>query len=418
MDAFFHAAAANTQAEYLASDWLAILEPRGAAGLCWQVGENEWWVGSRRGERVVLGESLIVFGKLRMRGEDRNVLASLATLMAAWLQRMERFAATSRRAQSERKTLRASMRDVRARELVGTSPAMVRVRELVRTVAPHLTSVAIFGESGTGKELVARMLHDDSGRSGPFMAMNCSALSPSLVDAELFGHARGAFTGAESERRGLLLAATDGTLFLDEVAELSLDAQARLLRALEARRIRAIGAEVEEEFNARVVCATHRDLKECVRMGRFREDLYYRLVRFEIQVPPLRERSGDIPALVEQCLRRFAAEQGRSIPRIDEGVLRKMSAMAWPGNVRQLQNEVERALLMSDAHLRWTAPEVETTPDGTLASIVRAALVDALVACRGRVYGEHGAAKRLGIPPSTLQAKMTKHVIERTDYTD
>lgn len=412
---FFAAASNATRPDALASQWLLELESRGARGLALRVGEHEWVVGARVGASHPLG-ALTVRGPLKMSAAERAVLGDLANLMSVWLHRFERFSATSRRAQTERVALRADLAAVVPDgTLVGTSPAMRRVRDLIAVVAPHDTTVAISGESGTGKELVARALHRLSKREGPFVAINCGALPPTLLEAELFGHVKGAFTGADRARMGLLRAAGEGTVFLDEVAELSLDAQARLLRVLQEHRVRAVGAEVDEPFAARVVSATHRDLRARVESGSFREDLFYRLTPFPIHVPPLRDRRQDIPALVEVTLRRLAATQRRSVPTISPEVALALRQHLWRGNVRELQNELERAMLMSGDELRWSAAASSATAE-TFDEIVRQALVDALTRTEGRIYGSRGAARLLDLPPSTLQTKMKKHGLTREDF--
>jgi DNA-binding NtrC family response regulator len=229
--------------------------------------------------------------------------------------------------------------------IIGTSPAMRQLVESIQRVAPSSCVVSILGESGTGKELVARALHACSPRAGqPFIPLNCAALSPAVMESELFGHAKGAFTGAEAERKGAFLEAHGGTLFLDEVGELPLELQAKLLRVLESGEVKPVGADRPRQVNVRVVAATHRDLLSWVREGRFREDLYYRLGIMPLVLPPLRSRRGDIPALAEHFMR-VHAPQGQVV-KFTSAALERLKEHAWPGNVRELRNVVWRGLLV------------------------------------------------------------------------
>lgn len=232
--------------------------------------------------------------------------------------------------------------------LLGTSDAITRVRELIARIAPSDATVLIQGESGTGKELCARMLHDQSLRSsGPFVAVNCGALPSELLESELFGHVRGAFTGAINNKQGLFTAASGGTLFLDEIGESSLAVQVKLLRVLQERRFARVGSTQEEEADVRVLAATNRDLRTLVAEGRFREDLFYRLHVVPLSVPPLRERKSDIPFLSTVFLERSAARHGLPTPRLSRDAMDALLAHPWPGNVRELANVMEAALLMS-----------------------------------------------------------------------
>ena len=232
--------------------------------------------------------------------------------------------------------------------MVGHSPAVRAVFELVEKVAPSRTTVLITGESGTGKELVARAVHARSPRTDkPFVPVNCGAIPEGLIESELFGHAKGAFTGAQGAKIGLFQAAQGGTLFLDEVGELPPGMQVKLLRAIQERTIRPVGENTDVEVDVRLVAATNRDLAEDVRSGRFREDLYYRLNVIQIRVPPLRERREDVLPLAEHFLRRFAAEHGRSAPRLTAEAMRRLDDHPFAGNVRELENLIERAMALS-----------------------------------------------------------------------
>jgi two-component system NtrC family response regulator len=249
--------------------------------------------------------------------------------------------------------LRALERRVRraegATQLVGTSTGLEKVRRLIARVAASEATVLVRGETGTGKELVARAIHEGSPRAdGPLVAVNCGALPEHLVESELFGHRRGAFTGADEHRAGLFEVADGGTLFLDEVGELPRALQSRLLRALESGEIRRVGDNQPITVDVRVVCATHRSLEDMVRAGEFREDLLFRINTFEISIPPLRERRDDIPVLVEHFVRRARPQATTDGPVADAETLAALSAHAWPGNIRELANVVEHALVLCD----------------------------------------------------------------------
>ncbi len=252
-----------------------------------------------------------------------------------------------RRLSEEVKRLRATQRP-QVEELAGESEAMRRLRELVARVAPHDSPVLILGETGAGKERVARALHRLGLRpAGPFVALNCAALPEHLIESELFGHARGAFTDARAARTGLLVHANGGTLFLDEIGELPLGLQPKLLRALQEQRVRPVGGEQEVTFDARVVAATNRDIESAVEDGRFREDLFFRLDVLRIDVPPLRSRGGDVLLLAQQFLAERAARAGKPITGISRAAAEKLLQYVWPGNVRELQNCIERALALT-----------------------------------------------------------------------
>lgn len=249
--------------------------------------------------------------------------------------------------------------------LVGETAAMRRVKTLARKVAPTRSNVLITGESGTGKELVARALHDlGPNPDSPFLAVNCAAIPADLLENQLFGHVRGAFTGADRDHAGLFVAAADGTLFLDEIGEIPPTTQAKLLRAIEAKEVLPIGATRATHVKARVVAATNRDLEAEAGAGRFRADLYYRLNVVSIALPPLRERPEDIPRLVERLLAKHARRLGRRAPTVDAGLMAKLRARPWKGNVRELENALERAVILAEGpRLRledlWPGPGPE-----------------------------------------------------------
>lgn len=331
------------------------------------------------------------------------------------------------RLRSENALLRQQLAQSRDRELLGESPAIKKLLEDIGKVAPARASILVCGESGVGKELVARALHQTSPRAGgPLVVVNCAAFPEALLESELFGHERGAFTGAVERKQGLLEVADGGTLFLDEIGEFPLSLQPKLLRALQDRRFRRIGGTLELESDVRLVAATNRDLSALIAVGKFREDLYYRLNVVTLHVPPLRERVQDIPLLALHFLRRFAQEMGRSIHGIGPDALRMLQNHDWPGNVRELQNVIERGVLFcsGDTLLAEHLPEAlsgrSLAPDSALPSdldsgrplpelleqVERDLICKALVQARG-VQAQ--AADLLGISRSNLQYKLKKH---------
>jgi len=284
--------------------------------------------------------------------------------------------------------------------LAGRAPAMIELYKEIARVAPSRSTVLVTGESGTGKELVARSLHKHSKRSsGPFVAVNCGALTETLLEAELFGHVRGAFTGAASDRRGMWEEAEGGTLFLDEVGETSPAMQVKLLRALQEGEVRRVGAPRPVRVDVRVLAATNRDLEEEVSVGRFREDLFYRLSVITLRVPPLRERRGDIPLLAERFLRAAAQRAGRRL-RLSEAALARLITYAWPGNVRELESAVEYAAL----HARGAEVEPEELPAKLQPSGARA---------RGAAASPALAALYADLPTlDELERRYLLHVLE------
>jgi two-component system response regulator PilR (NtrC family) len=315
----------------------------------------------------------------------------------------------------------------RLASLLGKSPQMERIFDLIRKIHSTRTSVLITGESGTGKELVARALHTEGNRAQqPFVAVNCGAIPESLMESELFGHVKGAFTGAASDKVGLFQQAHRGTLFLDEIGELSLNLQVKLLRALQERRIKPVGGTGELEVDVRVVTATNRELEQEVELGAFRSDLYYRLNVIEIRLPPLRQRPDDIPLLVDHFVRRFAAEQGKSITGLTPEASRVLCQYDFPGNVRELENIIEHAVTMTDGaridvgnlpRLRQSAPvgAPSATPgtlpsegidlDRVLSDYERSIVERALAQCGGV---RKRAAQLLGISFRSLRYRLTK----------
>jgi two-component system response regulator PilR (NtrC family) len=250
---------------------------------------------------------------------------------------------------SENARLRSELRsERRERQLVGTSPRMQQVYELIGRIAATKTNVLIVGESGTGKELVARAIHKESDRAeAPFVALNCGAIPENLLESELFGHVKGAFTGAVGNKPGLFESADGGTLFLDEVGELSLPLQVKILRAIQEKTIRRVGGNSDRRVDARILAATNRRLEDEVAAGRFREDLYYRLNVIQLQLPPLRERMEDLPLLVHHFVEKYARELGKPVRGVVDEAMALLRAHAWPGNVRELENGIERAVALS-----------------------------------------------------------------------
>jgi formate hydrogenlyase transcriptional activator len=304
-------------------------------------------------------------------------------------------------------------------EIIGESPAMRRVLEQVSLVARADTTVLIRGESGTGKELIARALHAGSGRRFlPIVVVNCGALSEGIIESELFGHEKGAFTGAHYRRKGKLEMADGGTLFLDEIGDISLKTQVDLLRVLEERKIVRVGGNVEIPVDFRLVAATNRGLESMVAEGKFREDLYYRLNVFPIQLPALRDRPEDIPSLVRYLVERYAEKAGKKVRTIDDRTLELLRAYDWPGNVRELQNVIERAVILADGEAfsvdeAWLRGNDRLGNQGSRiptrdseAAQERERIEAALAASQGTVSGPSGAAARLGIPRQTLESRI------------
>ncbi|MCA9737694.1 MAG: sigma-54-dependent Fis family transcriptional regulator, partial [Gemmatimonadetes bacterium] len=272
----------------------------------------------------------------------------------------------------ENESLRLRVGPTAVQRIVGESPAVRRIFAQIERVAPTEASVLITGESGTGKELLARAVHEASARrSGPFVPVDCAALPEGLLESELYGHEKGAFTGAVGRREGLIASANGGTLFLDEIGEMPLALQAKLLRALEERQVRSVGSSRYQPIDVRMIAATNVDLAEEVDRGSFRGDLYYRLNVVHFELPPLRERAGDVPLLVQRFVERFARESGRKLPHLEPGFLATLEAYAWPGNVRQLRNAIERAVILDqDGRLGVDdlPPEVTAAAGGPAAS--------------------------------------------------
>jgi len=309
-------------------------------------------------------------------------------------------------------------------EIVGGSAALRRVLKEVETVAPTGSTVLIRGETGTGKELIARALHELSPRRGrTFVKLNCAAIPTGLLESELFGHEKGAFTGAISQKAGRFELAHQGTLFLDEVGDIPPELQAKLLRVLQEQEFERLGGTKTIKVDVRLVAATHRDLARMVADGRFREDLYYRLNVFPVVLPPLRERLDDIPRLVRHFTQRFARRMGRRIEAIPSAVMEAMVRYPWPGNIRELQNVIERAVILSpgpslqvplgDLQPAPAQAQVPAAAPGTLADAERDHILGVLRETGWVLGGPNGAAARLGMKRTTLQSKIKKLGISR-----
>ena len=341
--------------------------------------------------------------------------------------------------------------DMNFENIVGNSPTLKHVLELVETVAPNDSTVLLLGETGTGKELIARAIHDRSRRKDrTFVKMNCAAIPTGLLESELFGHEKGAFTGAIAQKVGRLELADQGTLFLDEVGDIPIEIQPKLLRALQEREFERLGSTHTRKVNMRLVAATNRDLEKMIAAKEFRSDLYYRLNVFPIRIPPLRERKEDIPLLVSYFVQKFAKQMQKKIEAISPAVMKGLTAWEWPGNIRELENFIERAVILTrgrslEAPLgelrrvsaQETAPVGEGAGQRDIARIVKETLdaingnrhpkderaqkqreeiIHALTESKGRVGGVDGAAARMGINRTTLLSRMRKFGIESSRY--
>jgi formate hydrogenlyase transcriptional activator len=330
------------------------------------------------------------------------------------------------RTRSENLALREQIdRNSMFEDIVGSSEALRRVLRQITKVAPSDSTVLILGETGTGKELIARAIHKRSGRAErAFIAVNCAAIPPSLISSELFGHEKGAFTGATHQRLGRFEAANGGTVFLDEVGDLPPDTQIALLRVLQEREIERVGSNKPISVDVRVLAATHRDLNALVAEDKFREDLLYRLIVVPIEIPPLRERPADVSLLVEYFIDRFAKRAGKKFRTIDKKSLKLFEGYNWPGNVRELQNVIERAVILSEGEtfsveeswLKRELPPKFARPEplnGVLVKQEKQMIEAALAESNGRISGLTGAAAKLGLPSRTLDSKITRLKINK-----
>jgi transcriptional regulator with GAF, ATPase, and Fis domain len=307
-------------------------------------------------------------------------------------------------------------------KVIGKSPALQAVLEQVERVAPTNATVLIQGETGTGKELIAQAIHDTGSRRGrPFVKLNCAAIPLDLLESELFGHERGAFTGAIAQKIGRFQLADKGTLFLDEVGDIPLALQPKLLRVLQEQQFERLGSTRTHQVDVRLVAATNRDLTEMVERRQFRSDLYYRLNVFPVLLPPLRERREDIPALVGHFVELFGHRMGRQIEHIPPEMMSALSSYQWPGNIRELQNLIERAVILSnDGVLHDPLPTTEAvgvfSPPTTPKDSERALILQTLQAVGWVIGGAKGAATRLGLKRTTLISRMSRMGISRPPF--
>jgi PAS domain S-box-containing protein len=321
-------------------------------------------------------------------------------------------------------------------EIIGASPVLLKVLDDVGRVAPTEATVLIAGETGTGKELIARAIHSASRRADrPFIKLNCAALPSGLVESELFGHEKGAFSGAQARREGRFELANGGTIFLDEIGELSLEVQAKLLRVLQEQEFERVGSSTTMKVDVRIVAATNRDLRKAVRDREFRDDLYYRLNVFPVELPPLRNRTEDIPLLVQFFVQKYAARVGRRVDSVEPETMAALCRYPWPGNIRELENLVERALILNTGQVLQMAPELlaihpplrvpppaPMPPPAAAIDLERTGLHDVqrehilrvLNATRWVIEGDSGAAIKLGMKPATLRHRMKKLGIARS----
>jgi formate hydrogenlyase transcriptional activator len=358
--------------------------------------------------------------------ELRTVLGQIIETATRHMTVVQRVADLSRRAHVESRELRASLERLDPQtDVVARSPAMRAALERAQRVAAYPTTVLLTGESGSGKEVLAREIHRRSPRGHrPMLQLNCGAIPESLIESELFGHERGAFTGADRVHVGLFERAHRGTLFLDEVGELPLGAQVKLLRVLQERQIRRVGGTAVIDVDVRLIAATNRNLAAMVGGGTFREDLYYRLDVFSIRVPPLRERRGDLAPLVSALIEQLAQRLGIQPPLVTRAALARLEAYDWPGNVRELMNVLETAMILGGGRSLELPEELARRTNRKSSDVaaprfehaMRKTIEESLRATRGKIYGVEGAAARLGLKPGTLQSKMKKLGIRREDF--
>jgi formate hydrogenlyase transcriptional activator len=312
------------------------------------------------------------------------------------------------------------------KDIIGNSSGLQKVLEQLAIVAPTDATVLLHGETGTGKELIARAIHDlSSRRNRNFVRMNCAAIPSGLLESELFGHEKGAFTGALMQRKGRFELADGSSLFLDEIGDISLELQPKLLRAVQEQEFERLGSARTIQVSVRMIAATHRNLEDMIEDGGFREDLFYRLNVFPIEIPPLRERREDIPLLVNYFVSKLARRMGREINSVPSHVMTVLMDNDWKGNIRELANFIERAVILTRGEaleLPITAPRTcRSVPacvasNSTLRDAERGVIGEALRATAGRIAGNGGAAERLGLKRTTLQNKMRRLNIARSDY--
>jgi len=325
--------------------------------------------------------------------------------------------------ESERNYLREEIaQEHNFENIIGKSGALLETIKKVRKVAPTDSTVLLLGETGTGKELIARAIHQMSSRKdAPLIKVNCASLPSTLIESELFGHEKGAFTGAHVRRKGRFELADGATLFLDEIGELPLEAQAKLLTVLEYGEFERVGSSHTIKVDVRIIVATNRDLEKEVKSGNFRQDLWYRLNVFSIKMPPLRQRKEDIPLLVNWVLNKFCKQLGKQIDSVPSDTMKALEMYPWPGNIRELQNVIERSIINTQGHVLRLADALEINqnelfsegPGKTMAEMEREYMVKILKDTHWKIEGKHGAAKVLALPPSTLRARIKKLGVRR-----
>jgi len=360
--------------------------------------------------------------------EDLDILSQISAQISLALDNAlayGRLSASRNRLEDERLYLESEIRaEYNFEDLVGKSPALRKVLDQVEIVAPTGSTVLLRGETGTGKELIARAIHSHSPRRDrTFVRLNCAAIPSGLVESELFGHEKGAFTGALMQKRGRFELADHGTLFLDEIGDISPELQPKLLRALQEQEFERLGSNKTIHVDVRLIAATHRDLSLMIRKNQFREDLFYRLNVFPIEIPPLRERREDIPLLVHYFVSRLSRLMQKRIKSIPKPAMDALTNSPWPGNVRELENFIERAVILTQgdelnvpmAELKKSAAR-NAAPVSTFHEAERQAIIEALKAASGRISGRGAAAERLGLKRTTLQNKMRRLNIAKADY--
>ena len=398
---------------------------------------------------VSMGQSIGTFAvwsetQNRYSESDAELLREVANQVALAIANMksyEEIASLKARLEKENVYLQEEIRtEHNFEEIIGDSPSLRALLRRVDQVAPTDSTVLIYGETGTGKELIARAIHDRSNRKKrPLVKVNCSAISAGLVESELFGHVKGAFTGAFERRIGRFELADGGTIFLDEVGELPLDTQVKLLRVLQEREFEPVGSNRSVRVDVRIICATNRNLEASIKAGTFRSDLYYRLNVFPLEVPPLRERRLDVEQLAKFFISRYARNLGKKITGISDSATQKLLSYSWPGNIRELQNVIERALILSTGPILDLETELTTvssspvpseqplevppvlldadqSPMKTLNEVEREHILAVLQQTHGVIDGSNGAAKTLGMHPNTLRHRMEKLGIKRTAH--
>jgi len=360
--------------------------------------------------------------------EDLDILSQISAQISLALDNAlayGRLSASRNRLEDERLYLESEIRaEYNFEDIVGKSPALRKVLDQIEIVARTGSTVLLRGETGTGKELIARAVHSLSPRRDrTFVRLNCAAIPSGLVESELFGHEKGAFTGALMQKRGRFELADRGTLFLDEIGDISLELQPKLLRALQEQEFERLGSNKTIQVDVRLIAATHRDLSLMIRNNQFREDLFYRLNVFPIEIPPLRERREDIPLLVHYFVSRLSRRMQKRIKSIPKPAMDALSNAAWPGNVRELENFIERAIILTQGdELNVPLAELKKSsvrnaaPVSTFQQAERQAIIEALKAASGRISGAGAAAERLGLKRTTLQNKMRRLNITKADY--